>query len=382
MVAGLPEPKSKSTIRPSASRIAHSRPTASGKASSIARNAAAPRSPRCALSAGSSSHGSVAPGAGVGAGSATRRGYGARRGPVDGRSHVSPAETIGRSGPDVFRLFVPAIGYRSGMSTGPETQHLREQEARFTRTGAGAGHHTPVSILARLDRIDVWSLPFLFIGIIGTGFLFTFYDIFDINVSFIQSCTDLKPDCTPETALGALKLPVLLNLAGYVVGTLVLSPMADKVGRRNMLMATMALTGIGSLYNALAPDYTQFVIARIVTGFGIGADLAIVNTFIGEMAPRGSRAKFTSVIFVMSGLGALLGIWLGLPLTPPGAPWPEGLPFALASESFDSGWRWMYGVGAILALVAILLRFELPESPRWLVGQGRLDEADEVVSDM
>src|SRR3954469_527395 len=176
MVAGLPEPKSKSTIRPSASRIAHSRPTASGKASSIARNAAAPRSPRCALSAGSSSHGSVAPGAGVGAGSATRRGYGARRGPVDGRSHVSPAETIGRSGPDVFRLFVPAIGYRSGMSTGPETQHLREQEARFTRTGAGAGQHTPVSILARLDRIDVWSLPFLFIGIIGTGFLFTFRD--------------------------------------------------------------------------------------------------------------------------------------------------------------------------------------------------------------
>jgi putative MFS transporter len=268
------------------------------------------------------------------------------------------------------------------MSTGPETQHLREQEARFTRTGAGAGQHTPVSILARLDRIDVWSLPFLFIGIIGTGFLFTFYDIFDINVSFIQSCVALKPGCTPETALGALKLPVLLNLAGYVVGTLVLSPMADKVGRRNMLMATMALTGIGSLYNALAPDYTQFVIARIITGFGIGADLAIVNTFIGEMAPRGSRAKFTSVIFVMSGLGALLGIWLGLLLTTPGEPWPEGLPFALASESFDSGWRWMYGVGAILALVAILLRFELPESPRWLVGQGRLDEADEVVSDM
>lgn len=58
-----------------------------------------------------------------------------------------------------------------------------------------------------------------------------------------------------------------------------------------MLMATMALTGIGSLYNALAPDYTQFVIARVVTGFGIGADLAIVNTFIGEVAPRRSRAK-------------------------------------------------------------------------------------------
>ena len=266
------------------------------------------------------------------------------------------------------------------MSTAPRTQ--QGQEARFARATDGTGRHTPASILARLDRIDVWSLPFLFIGIIGTGFLFTFYDIFDINVSFIQSCVDLKPGCTPETALGALKLPVLLNLAGYVVGTLVLSPMADKVGRRNMLMATMALTGIGSLYNALAPDYTQFVIARIVTGFGIGADLAIVNTFIGEMAPRGARAKFTSVIFIMSGLGALLGIWLGLLLTTEKEPWPGGLPFAMASKSFDNGWRWMYAVGALLALIAILLRFELPESPRWLVGQGRLDEADEVVADM
>jgi MFS family permease len=266
------------------------------------------------------------------------------------------------------------------MSTAP---HTRGQEAaRFTRAAGVAGKHTPASILARLDRIDVWSLPFLFIGIIGTGFLFTFYDIFDINVSFIQSCVTLKPGCTPETALASLKLPVVLNLAGYVVGTLVLSPLADRYGRRNMLMVTMALTGIGSLYNALAPDYTQFVIARVITGFGIGADLAIVNTFVGEVAPRRSRAKFTSLIFVMSALGALLGIWLGLILTTPAEPWPHGLPFAQAGPGFETGWRWMYALGALLALVAIALRFELPESPRWLVGQGRLAEADRVVADM
>src|SRR3954453_13796321 len=158
--------------------------------------------------------------------------------------------------------------------------------AARTSPGTAAERPSPRDVISRLDRIDSWSLPHLLIGVIGLGFLFTFYHIFDINVSFIQTCVALKPGCTPETALGALKLPVLLNLAGYVVGTLVLSPMADKVGRRNMLMATMALTGIGSLYNALAPDYTQFVIARVITGFGIGADLAIVNTFIGEMAPR------------------------------------------------------------------------------------------------
>ena len=49
-------------------------------------------------------------------------------------------------------------------------------------------NHSPGMLIARLDRIPIWSLPGLFIGIIGVGFLFTFYDIFDINVSFIQTC--------------------------------------------------------------------------------------------------------------------------------------------------------------------------------------------------
>jgi MFS family permease len=238
------------------------------------------------------------------------------------------------------------------------------------------------SILARLDRLDVWAMPFLFVGIIGLGFLFTFYDVFDINVSFIQSCTALKPGCTPENALNTIRVPIALNLAGYVAGTLLLSPLSDKIGRRNMLLATMLLTGLGSLWNALAPDYTNFVLARILTGMAVGADLSIVNTYVGEVAPRRDRAKWTSVIFVNSALGALLGIWLGLFLTTPSAPWPHGLPFAQAGPDFTNGWRWMYAVGALLALIAIVLRFELPESPRWLVGQGRLDEADRVVSEM
>jgi MFS family permease len=259
---------------------------------------------------------------------------------------------------------------------------IGSSEARFRRESGPGGSPEPNAIVARLDRIDVWSLPYLFIGIIGLGFLFTFYDIFDINVSFIQSCVALKPKCTPENALAALKLPVVLNLAGYVVGTLVLSPLADRFGRRNMLLVTMLLTGLGSLYNALAPDYTQFILARIITGFGIGADLAIVNTYIGEVAPRRSRARFTSVIFVNSALGALLGVWLGLILTTEAEPWPAGLSFAQAGPGFDNGWRWMYGVGALLALVAIVLRYELPESPRWLLSRGRTEEADKVVAGM
>jgi MFS transporter, putative metabolite:H+ symporter len=234
-------------------------------------------------------------------------------------------------------------------------------------------------LIARLNRIRVWSLAPSFLFIIGLGFLFTFYDIFDINVSFVQTCTQLVKGCTPETALGSLPLPTVLNLAGYVVGTLALSPLSDRIGRRNMLLITMLITGLGSLYTALSPDYVDFTISRIVTGIGIGADLAIVNTYINEMSPQQSRAKYTTVVFINSALGAFFGIWLGLLLTTPASPWPLGLPFALGLET---GWRWMYAIGAILAIVAILLRIRLAESPRWLLQRGRMDEAERVIDGM
>ena len=124
---------------------------------------------------------------------------------------------------------------------------------------------SPKSVLARLDRIDAWSMPFLFLGIIGTGFLFAFYDVFDINVSFIQTCVALKHGCTPENAITTLRIPVVLNLAGYVIGALILAPISDRIGRRNMLMFTMALTVLAALYSAVAPNYTHFVLSRVVT---------------------------------------------------------------------------------------------------------------------
>jgi MFS family permease len=93
----------------------------------------------------------------------------------------------------------------------------------------------------------------------------------------------------------------------------------------------------------------------------------------------------------MSALGAFIGIWLGLILTTPSGNFPYGLPFAQATLQTvggittpfgGSGWRIMYGVGAALALVGILLRFQLPESPRWLISRGQVEEADQVVTDM
>ena len=237
-------------------------------------------------------------------------------------------------------------------------------------------------LIARLDRIPVWCLPGLFAGIIGVGFLFTFYDIFDINVSFIQTCTQIVPGCTPPSASSYIGQPVLFNLVGYVIGTLILGPLADRAGRRDLLLVTMVITGAGSMLTAVIDNYTWFVIARAITEIGIGADLAIVNTYINEMAPRKGRARYTALIFLFSALGAVLGIWLGLWLTTPATPLPLGLPFAVAGPDFPYGWRIMYLIGGLLALVDVLLRFQLPKSARWLIGRGRYEAAAEVVDMM
>ena len=239
------------------------------------------------------------------------------------------------------------------------------------------------TLVGRLDRLDVWSLSYLFIVIIGFGFLFTFYDIFDINVTWLQTCLQLKSGCTPANAGNPLETVVLLNLVGYAVGTVVLSPIGDRVGRKKMLMVTLTLTGVGSLVNALAPDYVNFVIARTITGIGIGADLALVNAYISEMAPKNGRAKYASTIFCFSAVGAFLGGLIGLILSTPSAPWPHGLSIAIAGPELQgSGWRWAYAIGAGLAIVGLVLRFQLPESPRWLLSRGRADEAEVIVAQM
>jgi MFS family permease len=241
-------------------------------------------------------------------------------------------------------------------------------------------------IVARQDRIPIWALSYLFIGILGMGYIFIFFDIFNINVSFIQTALTLGWATSPTSAtITSLEgFVVLLNLIGYVIGALLLSPFADRFGRREMLIVTLLITGIGSIFNAFVTTYPEFALARFVTGVGVGADLAIVNTYLNEVAPKNGRAKYTSFLFVLAGIGTVLAVWVGLLLTTPATAFPNGLPFALGGSGFfaTNGWRLMYGIGGILALIGVLLRFGLPESTRWLITHGRPKEADRIVTEM
>jgi putative MFS transporter len=113
-----------------------------------------------------------------------------------------------------------------------------------------------------------------------------------------------------------------MSLVGYGVGALVFGPLSDRFGRHSMLIAAMMATGLGSLYSMLSPNEPHFVLSRLITGIGVGADLAIINVFVSEISPRGVRGGYTSLLFIMAAFGSALGIWLGLFLTTPMGLWP------------------------------------------------------------
>ncbi|WGL51612.1 MFS transporter [Nocardioides sp. BP30] len=255
----------------------------------------------------------------------------------------------------------------------------------MSTTTPGANAATPgmsALLLGRLDRLPRHAVRYAVTGIVGLGLFLVFYCNFNINVSFIQTCTQIKAGCTPANAASAERWPVVLYLIGYVLGGLAVAPISDRLGRRRLVVAVLVFALVGSLITTFAGTFDLFVFGRAVTGVAMGGMLAVGNTYIGEIAPPSSRARYTAITFVLCTLGAMIGIGLGLLFTTESASFPNGLPIALAGEGFTTGWRWMYAIAAAVGLVSILLALRLPESPRWLLEHGRVDEAEAVVVEL
>ncbi|MCX2719831.1 sugar porter family MFS transporter [Lentiprolixibacter aurantiacus] len=138
---------------------------------------------------------------------------------------------------------------------------------------------------------------------------------------------------------------------GAMAGNLLAGPMADRFGRKSVLIVVAALFAISASWSALATGYTEFIIARIIGGVGIGGAILIAPIYIAEIAPpklRGSLVSFNQLNIVI------------------------GISVAYFSNYFlvnlgEDSWRWMLGVEAIPALIYFLSLFTVPKSPRWLI---------------
>lgn len=157
-------------------------------------------------------------------------------------------------------------------------------------------------------------------------------------------------------------------LAGAVLGALFFGWLTDLLGRKRLFFITLGVYLIATGATAFAQDFWTFVLFRFLTGAGIGGEYVAINSAIQELIPARYRGRTDLAINGSFWVGAMLGSLGTVILLQPGFLPP------------DMGWRAAFGIGALLGLIVLVFRRSLPESPRWLLVHGRVQEAEAIVS--
>lgn len=211
---------------------------------------------------------------------------------------------------------------------------------------------TSVNAGGRLDRLPIGPFHYRIMLLIGIGM---FFDGFDIYLAGTVLGVTLK---SGFSTLGQNAIFISMTFFGMMVGSFGTGFLGDRYGRRFTYQFNLLLFGIASLAAAFAPNMTILIICRFVMGVGLGAENVVGYSTMTEFVPAKSRGK-----------------WLGLMAVCV----VTGLPIALLVASLvvpAFGWRAMFILGGIGALIVWYLRKNLPESPRWLEAVGRKDEAE------
>ena len=223
------------------------------------------------------------------------------------------------------------------------------------------------AVPARLDRLP-WSRWHWMI-VIGLG---TVWILDGMEVTLVGNIagrlsepgSGLDISSAQVTGLGAA-----LYVAGACLGALYFGWLTDRFGRKKLFLITLAVYLAATALTALSFDSWWFFLCRFVTGFGIGGEYAAINSAIDELIPSYYRGRVDLMINGSFWLGAAAGAMLSIPMLDTGI-------FAK-----DLGWRLTFAFGVVLGLVILLVRRNVPESPRWLFIHGRGDEAEAIVKD-
>jgi MFS family permease len=219
------------------------------------------------------------------------------------------------------------------------------------------------TIPARLDRLR-WT-PFHTRLVIGLGAAWV---LDGLSVTIASSVTSkltqantLNLTTTQAASIGTV------YLVGEVIGALVFGRLSDQLGRRKLFTWTLAIYLVGTGLTAFTAKGSGWIIylyaTRIIAGLGIGGEYSAINSAIDEMMPARYRGRTDVWINGTYWLGAILGTL--------------GSFLLLNSMRTNEGWRVAFLVGPALAVVILFVRRNLPESPRWLITHGHVQEAEE-----
>ena len=241
----------------------------------------------------------------------------------------------------------------------------------MTAAAAGAEEATlrtiDTQIPARLDRLP-WS-RFHWLVVVGLG---TVWILDGLAVAIVGAAAGRLTEEGSGIELSAAEIgwAASIYIVGACIGALVFGYLADRYGRKKLFITTLVLYLVSSVLTALSPNFAFFAAMRFFTGAGIGGEYAAINSAIDELIPARVRG---TVDLIING-----SFWVGVAL---GA----GLSFVVLNPdvfAIDIGWRVAFASSAVFAIAIMLVRRNVPESPRWLAIHGKDAEAERVVGEI
>lgn len=153
-------------------------------------------------------------------------------------------------------------------------------------------------------------------------------------------------------------------LIGVLIGSVVFGNLSDKIGRSKIYSIDFVIILVASILQFFVNVPFTLYVLRLILGLCIGAEYAVGPTLVAEFVPSKLRGKILTIVCIAWTVGYVLASYAG----------------AWLSTLGDESWRWMLASSAVIALIVLILRIGMPESPRWLIHQGRIDEAKAIVA--
>lgn len=213
--------------------------------------------------------------------------------------------------------------------------------------------------LARLDEAPMGASRYRLWFLASGGTLIDGFSIFMLGVALPLIRTELHIGSVMTGLMGAALV------LGAAVGALIGGEAADRFGRKAAFLMDMAIIAAGAACAALAHDSVPILLGQFLIGIGIGIDFPVSGSYVSELMPRTSRSRMVVATISLQSVGMLLGAVIAI---------------ALLSHTTDHAvWRPIVAASGVMAIVFLLLRLGLPESPRWLIERGRGDEAAAII---
>ncbi|MEV8369198.1 MFS transporter [Microbacterium sp. NPDC064584] len=213
------------------------------------------------------------------------------------------------------------------------------------------------AVSERLDRLPFTRRHLKVLTGSGLGWAL---DAMDVGlISFIIAALAVQWQLEP----GQTAWIASIGFIGMAIGATLGGLLADRFGRRQIFAVTLLIYGAATGASALVGGLAVLLVLRFLVGLGLGAELPVASTYVSEFAPARIRGRLIVILEAFWAVGWTAAALIGFFVIPTSA----------------DGWRWAFALGAIPAAYALIVRWGLPESARWLARRGRHAEADAVV---